>query len=526
MKDIQAEKPLAPGWVNFLYQTKRKLREYFLADHAGEEFRKKIDKILKNGDYSKAEIEYKKLLKKFRNDKFIHGQLGATCGMQGKYKEMIKHCQNAIKINFNYPEAHNNLGYALHKSSDYGQAIQSYKTAIKLRPNYIDAYINLSIALREQGDFFNAIESCRKAIKIDSQSPEAYNSLGSAQLEAGFIEEAIYAYKVALSISERSQYHVNLSFALFLSGDYTNGWISYEYRKKPFCGILHKSLQNLREFNANEFQKYDELLIISEQGLGDVLQFVRFLINLKDKGLNYSFCAPKKIHSLLKSSGIDNHPLTPEQAGSVKAKTWISLMSIPKYLEVNPTQPLNTKPYLRSTKELFEKWKTSIHTDNKLLIGFNWKSNRKGRQKENRNIPIELIRPIIDRSNARFISLQRGISTNNELNDWLKKQELFKEQSLIHELADSDDSNDFLEYAAVIKNCDLVITTATTTAHLAAAMGVVTWVLLPRIPDWRWGLESETTFWYPTMRLFRQRQDGSWRDVLKRVDEELANFLA
>ena len=88
-------------------------------------------------------------------------------------------------------------------------------------------------------------------------------------------------------------------------------------------------------------------------------------------------------------------------------------------------------------------------------------------------------------------------------------------------IADSDKPEDFLEYAAIISNCDLVITTGSTVAHLAAGIGIPTWVLLPKIPDWRWGFEGDTTFWYPSMRLFRQRQKGNWDEVIERVTEAL-----
>ena len=92
-------------------------------------------------------------------------------------------------------------------------------------------------------------------------------------------------------------------------------------------------------------------------------------------------------------------------------------------------------------------------------------------------------------------------------------------QRKVSQIADSDKPEDFLEYAAIISSCDLVITTGSTVAHMAAGIGIPTWVLLPKVPDWRWGLEGETTFWYPSMRLFRQREQGNWDEVIKRVAE-------
>ena len=97
-------------------------------------------------------------------------------------------------------------------------------------------------------------------------------------------------------------------------------------------------------------------------------------------------------------------------------------------------------------------------------------------------------------------------------------------QEEISRIADSDNPDDFLEYAAIITSCDLVITSGCTVAHLAAGIGIPTWVLLPKVPDWRWGLEGNTTFWYPSMRLFRQGERGNWDEVMERVGKALQEY--
>ena len=116
--------------------------------------------------------------------------------------------------------------------------------------------------------------------------------------------------------------------------------------------------------------------------------------------------------------------------------------------------------------------------------------------------------------------LQRG-AIASEIEQITRDSKTAPHQLDILRIADSEKPEDFLEYAAIITNCDLVITTGTTVAHMAAAIGIPTWVLLPKVPDWRWGLEGETTFWYPTMRLFRQKNRGDWNEVIERVAEAL-----
>ena len=154
------------------------------------------------------------------------------------------------------------------------------------------------------------------------------------------------------------------------------------------------------------------------------------------------------------------------------------------------------------------------------VIGINWQGNRKDGRKTARNFPLKPILKAAENINGTIISLQRKSKHSENRSPWQSKN-LTEIQEQIHRLADSNSDSAFIEYAAVIANCDLVITTATTTCHLAAAMGITTWVLLHKVPDWRWGLEGETSFWYPSMRLFRQKDFGIWDDVFIHVASEL-----
>ena len=165
-----------------------------------------------------------------------------------------------------------------------------------------------------------------------------------------------------------------------------------------------------------------------------------------------------------------------------------------------------------------------MSTEQQPVIGINWKGNRKDLIKSSRNVPIEYFTKTTSNTKATFLSLQRD-SQSSELKKILSDRNAFKFQDEINRIADSDDPEDFLEYAAIITNCDLVITTDTTVAHIASGMGIPTWVLLQKTPEWRWGLEGDTSFWYPTMRLFRQKDRGEWEEVMERVAEELEEYF-
>ena len=144
----------------------------------------------------------------------------------------------------------------------------------------------------------------------------------------------------------------------------------------------------------------------------------------------------------------------------------------------------------------------------------------KNANKQNRNVPTHIFRKIVEGYRGNLACLQRG-ALHSEVEQITFNSKITPHQLNILRIADSDESEDFLEYAAIINSWDLVITTASTVAHMAAGIGIPTWVLLPKVPDWRWGLEGDTTFWYPSIRLFRQTKRGNWDHVAERVAEAL-----
>ena len=309
---------------------------------------------------------------------------------------------------------------------------------------------------------------------------------------------------------------------MLLSGDYKNGWEKYELRsKKQNKPATPHALPKCNQWNEEIApNQANQLLIVTEQGMGDTLQFMRYVKIMRQQSAKVSFCAEQKLHALIQASGIDPSPLTPQQGNKFTDGQWIPLLSIPKLLKVSPNNPITTEPYIKSTDELNEKW-GEILTERPIpTIGINWRGNRSDASKQSRNISTRSFRKIVEAYTGNFVCLQRG-AIASEIEQITRDSKTAPHQLEILRIADSEKPEDLLEYAAIITNCDLVITTGTTVAHMAAAIGIPTWVLLPKVPDWRWGLEGETTFWYPTMRLFRQKNRGDWNEVIERVAEAL-----
>ena len=265
----------------------------------------------------------------------------------------------------------------------------------------------------------------------------------------------------------------------------------------------------------------EKLLVVTEQGLGDTIQFMRYIPYLKAQGIDLSFCAQTKLHDLIKASGIISKPLTPEEGNEVKEGKWISLLSVPQFLDITPDNPVITEPYIHSSIEQNAKWRNLLSKEKKTIIGINWQGNTniEKRSLRGRSFPLEIFSSVAENNDCRFLSLQKGFGSE-QLETCSFKDKFVQCQDQVNK------TWGFLDTAAMIDSCDLVITSDTSVAHLAAGMGKLTWCLLHYVPDWRWGINGETTFWYPSMKLFRQQKRDNWMGVMEKLVIELKLLLA
>ena len=243
---------------------------------------------------------------------------------------------------------------------------------------------------------------------------------------------------------------------------------------------------------------------------------MRYIPYLKKQGLDISFCAQEKLHSLIKGSGIEQNPLTTKQSILVSEGQWLPLLSLPRYLKVRPDNPIITEPYIFSSNELTKKWKNILCKEKKVIVGINWQGNpvMENNFYQGRSIPLETFSKLFESNEIIMLSLQKGFGSE-QLDHCSFKNKFVKSQPQINSVWD------FLENAAIINNCDLIITCDTSIAHLAGGMGKKVWLLLRDIPHWTWGLEGENTFWYSSMRLFRQKERHNWEEVIERVSSSL-----
>lgn len=480
--------------------------------------------LLEQGDIDNAIKSFYRALAVQPNLPGACNNLAVALIKQGDLNAAICHFNQALKLRPNYPDALYNLGNAYYKQGNLNSAIKFLSEALAQQPNYPEAQNDLGLALLEQGWLDAAIESLNKALTIQPNYPEAHYNLGLAYYRNGELDAAIQSYYKALEL--RPNYHeVNwdLSLALLHQGSFELGWKYYEWRFMQCQNAPPVALNvqpKCQRWQGERLMKDEKLLLVSEQGLGDTLQFMRYALHLKTQGNKILLSAPYSLHRLIQVSGIDPNPLSPEQANKITEGKWIPLLSVPRLLEINHENPIITSPYIFTSDNLMAKWRKILSQERHPIIGINFQGNptTEIRNLKGRSLPLEAFAPITKNLNASLLSLQKGFGSE-QLNNCSFRHHFVSCQELVNE------TWDFLETAAIIANCDLVITSDTCVAHLAGGMGKKTWLLLKKEADWRWGMKGDASFWYPSMRLFRQWERGNWITLLEVVADELKNYF-
>jgi hypothetical protein len=256
--------------------------------------------------------------------------------------------------------------------------------------------------------------------------------------------------------------------------------------------------------------------VFSEQGLGDAIQFVRFLPQLADMGARLTFLCHPTLIRLFRNFAAGGIELIASCRGDRRFDYQCALMSLPERFGTTIASLPNAVPYLFAEPELVEKWRKHIG-DEGFRIGVCWQGNPAGQIDKGRSIPLAHFQSIASIPGVRLISLQRSHG--------LEQLAQFPAAMRIETLGPFDTGNDgFIDTAAVMQNLDLIITSDTSVAHLAGALGRTVWVALKHTPDWRWMLKRRDSPWYPSMRLFRQRERGDWAGVFAEIADALQKF--
>lgn len=467
-------------------------------------------------------------------------------GDLGKARDLLN---QAIKLDPHDLDYQTNLGLIELASFEMKKAEKIFNDVLTIDPKNINALTNQAIVKLKEGIIVDALEYLEKVLILDpgntyainnkascyfelehyktaeelwlsiiqgtEECEEASNNLGNLYSQLGKFNEAKKYYQQAVTINPQfadAQY--NFATLLLRKGDYYNGFRLYEFRMHPARSehnVLpppkHKIATSLCELPNKK------VVIYIEQGLGDIIQFSRYIKNLVELPSKVIFAAPPRMHNLLASMGLEiefSHLIQDE------SDYHIPICSLPHFFKTTIDTIPNHVPYLYPDENLVEIWRPRIESK-KFKIGICWQGSTNKIDK-GRSFPLKLFKGLADLKEVELISLHKGAG-ESQISDCGFELKTFD---------DSFDSENgaFSDTAAVMRLCDLIITSDTSIAHLAGAMNFPVWTLLKKYPDWRWQDDGATTPWYPSMRLFRQKQKDNWKDVFETIIETLLNILS
>ena len=473
--------------------------------------------LLKQENYPSAESEFRHCLELLPDSVEALVNLGFVLGEQERYEEAIATYELAKTKAPRVPEIHHNLGNMLRDVKRFDEALASYDEALRLRPNYPKALVNKGIALATNCMVYEAAEWLRKGIELQPDFAEAHNTLGHALSASGQFDEALVEFERAIQLKkDYADPNWNRSLLWLLLGDFERGWPAVEWRWK--C-------RSIRQLPAINRPRWDgtplpgkTVLLHAEQGLGDTLHFIRYAPLVKARvGKVIIQCQGTLIPLLARCDGIDQ--LVAWGAPVPACDAWLPMMSLPGVFKTELSSIPAKIPYVFAEPARIESWRQELAGIPGFRIGIAWQGSPRHPWDQHRSVPISLFEPLSRIPGVQLISLQKGHGSE-------QLQERPNRFSLVRLGEKLDYAGAFTDTAAILQNLDLVVTIDSSIAHLGGALGVPTWIVLHRTPDWRWMLDRSDSPWYPSVRLFRQAKVNDWESVFRQVAAELAPLVA
>lgn len=435
---------------------------------------------------------------------------GLALAQAGRMADAAAAFERAIALAPDLPEAHFNRALALERTGDRRAAMASAQRAVELRSDWPEAHSTLGALFYKCGQLAAAVAEYRESLRLRPDNPDLQYALAAALAECNEPGEAIEWYRQV--IRHRPNHvdaHLGLGIALLKTGLWPEGWLEYEWRLRH-PGLAWQTME-LPVWSGARMHSAT-ILLRTEQGLGDAIQFLRYAPQVKSRvGRVVVHCPPALVTLAARCDGVDEavaqgHLLPPCHAQ-------IPLLSLPRIfgteLETIPAKV----PYLHPARDAVEVRRSQLPGDGRLRVGIAWRGSAANPRDAARSIPPAEFAPLARIPGVQLVNLQFGAS----------QQELAAVGDAVVDFGQR--LGDLHITAALVENLDLVITCDSAPAHLAGALGKAVWVALPWSADWRWLSDRDDSPWYPTMRLFRQREAGHWRELLGSIAGELQHLV-
>jgi tetratricopeptide (TPR) repeat protein len=409
--------------------------------------------------------------------------------------------------------AHNgNTLQVLHRLPE---ALACYDRLLALKPDHADAHYNRGLVLRDLHRLPEALAAFDAALTLRGDDTDTLNNRGLVLRDLERAGEALASFEKALAIApNNAETHVNCSSLRLLTGDYAEGWKEFEWRWR--AGDIARWRRDFPQplWLGEQTLAGKTILLHAEQGFGDAIQFVRYVSLVAAASTRVILEVPQPLKDLFASVRGASRVIVQGDAGG-DFDFHCPLLSLPLAFRTTfETIPAEV-PYLSAPQTRMMKWRQALAPRSRPRVGVVWAGNPMFRNDQTRSVGLSAFLPLLSTAGIDFYSMQKDLREGD-------RERLATCPGLVHL---GDQLADFADTAAVIESLDLVISSDTSVAHLAGALGKPTWILLQRIGDWRWLIGREDSPWYPSVRLFRQTEIGRWDSVISRVRDELGRWI-
>ncbi|MEO8560251.1 MAG: tetratricopeptide repeat-containing glycosyltransferase family protein [Rhodospirillales bacterium] len=445
--------------------------------NAGERLMRQAGAAHRSGRLQEAVQLYVRLLQQMPHNAELHNNIGVALRGMGRFDAAIAHYRQSLAIEPNAPSHHSNLGNALRSINRWEDALQHHFRAVGLQADYVEGFFNLGLTLRDMGRLDEAIGCFGRVVQLAPDNHRAVVEAAVARLMRGDLEAGFRDYEVRRRLQEHQQ---------------------PDFRAPAWDGgdIAGKTL-----------------LLYPEQGLADALQFARYAPLLRQRGIRLVSLVQPLLRDLFKLSGLFDDVASegePLPAFDYHA----SMLSLPALMGTSINTVPAQVPYLKAPE--LQRIRIGAHSRTRLKIGIFWAAMPGHPLDRNRSSSLGQFLSLADNPDVLVFSLQGGAAQ--------KEIDAIGAAGLVHDVGRG--IFDFAEAASVLTQLDLLITIDAPIAHLAGAMGLPAWVMLPHSADWRWMMQRPDSPWYPSLRLFRQGTPGDWAPVMSQIRTSLGALLS
>ncbi len=439
--------------------------------------------------------------------------LGLLLAGANKYDEAVEPFEKAVALSPQVAEAHSNLAAAYGKLKRLTDSERAARRAVEQDATHATAWGNLGNCLRDQGRYDDAAVALGKCLELRPNDAEAAGNFALTFAAVGRHTDALNWYDRSLALRpNHGEVRFNRALTYLTLGDYVRGWPEYEYRWQTDAMQGKKRTFPTPEWDGVADVRGKTVLLVPEQGLGDFIQFVRFVKPLTARGANVVVQTPPELAELTATVPGVGRVIAADNA-ELTIHTHAHLLSLPALLKATAAD-LHGEPYMTPPVAAVDKWNTKLKAVPGFKVGVVWQGNPKHTGDRWRSVPLSKFAPLAAISGVTLCSVQKGHG-REQMEDVTFPMFDFGEEL-----------TDFADTAGLLVNLDLLITIDSAVAHLAGATGAKVWTLIAANNDWRWLAGRSDTPWYASMRLFRQPKVQDWDAVFVDVERELRTAVA